>query len=74
MDEIFNTIDWDSMEGCAEKIADQRLTNIIKFAHGWQHGNHQKDLFYWGMRTLFVWLVVASGSQLCIMYSASLLK
>ena len=44
--QIFDTIDWESMELCLGKMKDTKVTNVLKMAHGWQHDGYQKGLFF----------------------------
>ena len=43
---IFMTIDWTSIGTCVNKTAPQRVTNVLKMVHVWQHDGQQMDLFY----------------------------
>ena len=44
-DAIFHTIDWESVGLCMKKMTPQRVTNVVKMVHGWQHDGNQKYLF-----------------------------
>ena len=43
---IFNSIDWAAMGTCLKRMSVQRVTNVLKFVHGWQHDGQQKELLY----------------------------
>ena len=42
---IFQTINWVNIGLCMTKMTPQRVTNVVKMVHGWQHDGNQKYLF-----------------------------